>query len=222
MQLRVPTSYRATFEWLANLDGVAAEGLIGAIEHTSRLSRRELVDQGEKASGAGRREVELLLDATLGLVRTIQEGGVPLGNSIEVAQAIARDPTLDAAELDRAALEQRVSRLLDSRAVKRLAKAMDLQADHQNVYRVARIFSEVRPLFNDDLTVDPEAVSLTHSLKIEYYNSALDAENLYVALDSEDLLRLYAVLEREVAKLRNLDKLLADNHIERIALIQED
>jgi hypothetical protein len=222
MQLRVPTSYRATFEWLASIEEPTADAILSVIENTGTLSRRELVDDATKAAGSSRREVDLLVDATLGLVRTLQEGGVPLGDPDEVAQAIAGDPALESARVNRDALQQRVSRLLRARSVKRLAKAMDLQADHQNVYRVARMFSEIRPLFNEDLSVDHESVSLTHTLKLEYYNATLDVDNLYLALDSEDLLRLKYVVDREITKLRNLDKLLSDNKIERIALIQED
>lgn len=221
MQLRVPSAYRSAFEWLATVPDDEAEQFIGSFEKSDSFTRTTILRDAAQSDPKLRAQLEPLFDGILGLIRSLQEAGEESAED-DTASVLANDSALNVPDESRPALATRIARLLRGRGLALLGKAVDLQAEHNRVFRQARIYSELRPMFDLKLSLSPRSVSLTHMLKIEYFDSRLSVDTTYIALDSQDLLELKRVVDREIDKLAALDSQLEEMGLNRILLWEED
>jgi len=79
------------------------------------------------------------------------------------------------------------------------AKALGVMTEHEHVFRAARILTDLRPVFQPDPNEPPAAAVIIHNLKIRYLEGSGPKE-FFVALDSNDLRELQAVVERAAKK----------------------
>jgi len=77
-------------------------------------------------------------------------------------------------------------------------KGEDLLTDNQKNFRDARIISDVRLLFNNDLSSNNNAV-IVHNLKIHYYENR-NLKDFFVALDLYDLRKMKSIIDRAIEK----------------------
>jgi hypothetical protein len=105
-------------------------------------------------------------------------------------------------QLDR--IERNLKMLLrDDEVIANSYKARVVLADHQSLASNFRVFSDLRSIFTSDATIDPLAMGVVHTLKVEYRN-AKGANEFFVVLDSIDL----AILASEVGRALEKDKTL--------------
>lgn len=103
---------------------------------------------------------------------------------------------------------QRMSALLNVPPLGRVAKAFDLLTEGQQIYHGARMFTDVRPLFDRDASESPEAGVILHTLKVDYHASDGHVRSLFVTMDSSDVKNLKEVIDREVEKTGSLQRFL--------------
>ena len=91
------------------------------------------------------------------------------------------------------------------------AKAMDIKIRHQNVYRTARILTDIRPVFKEELTEEPPASVIIHTLGITTYQAGdlSTPKELYFALDTDDLRELKKVVDRAFRKEATLKAMIS-------------
>jgi hypothetical protein len=99
--------------------------------------------------------------------------------------------------------KQRLSSLLDIESLSLRAKATNLIVDHQTIFRDAKLISDIRPIFGNDVEEKPIATVLIHTLKIEYVENN-DLRDFHVALDDKDVTNLIALLKHTQLKAENL------------------
>lgn len=75
------------------------------------------------------------------------------------------------------------------------AKAEDVMSQHQHVLTSARAFTDVRPVFSDDVAQGPVGGVVVHTLRLEYYDGESE-KSFYLAMDNEDVQSLLDVLDR--------------------------
>ena len=79
------------------------------------------------------------------------------------------------------------------------AKAVDVRGEHQRVYCDARVLTDLRPVFKDDVAEAPFAGVIVHTLRISYHEGGR-LEQLFVAMDRKDLEELEGLVRRALAK----------------------
>ncbi len=123
------------------------------------------------------------------------------------------DTALDDAGIKRALA--RLTQLLAVPSFEVSAKALGVFGEHQLIYESARVFSDIRPVFGDDVSSDPAAAVVFHNLKIEYVEGT-ESKELYLALDGEDLDELIGVLSRAKQKEASIQAMLSKQNLPRL------
>jgi len=102
---------------------------------------------------------------------------------------------------------QRLTRLLNMESLLYPTKGPSVVLAHEQVFTYARIITDIRPIFGADITVDPPAAAITHTLQLTC-RCGDDLKDFYVAMDKDDLALLSAVLTRAMLKAENLRSVL--------------
>lgn len=200
--LGIPPPYRAPLTALAQVEDVTASDLVSRIE---KLPSYAAVTEIESAvgevfgNGAGAGVATSLLSLR-GLFRTMSadEIGLSLGQSRE----LELDPEA------RARLRERASALLATPAFSTTAVAVDLQTQHQRNYQEARIFTDLRPVFPDDVGASPTGAVVVEMLQLQTWSRDGETETFFIALDEQDLGQLRDAVDRALAKTVSLRRFL--------------
>lgn len=118
-----------------------------------------------------RQDVDAIVDTVSGLASIAQSVEVPLDEFAEdVAEAIAegKHSITYAAASDRERFKSRVRDLLDNRSVLVAAKARLVFIEHEHYLCYARIMTDIRPVFGQDVEAKPMAAMVAHTLKLVY------------------------------------------------------
>jgi hypothetical protein len=103
-------------------------------------------------------------------------------------------------------LQRRISVLMGLDSLATSSKAAELQFEHERVFDRARILSDIRTVFGESVG-DVKGAVITHELKISYVHGS-EVEELYLALDEQDLSELKQTIDRALGKTRTLEKIL--------------
>ena len=128
------------------------------------------------------------------------------------ALRVAKVPVALAADGE-VAFHTRLSTLLSTTSLAISAKAQVLQRDYARLFHDAKIITDMRPVFEQSTKEPPQGVLLDHTLKVVYHEGLGDHQELYLALDSSDLVALKKVIERAEEKEQTLRSLLASKSI---------
>ena len=98
------------------------------------------------------------------------------------------------------------------------AKAIGVTADHEKTYAKARILTDMRPIFGEQIGDKPAAAVVVHTLRIAYrslYENGNSA--FYVAMDVNDLQNLQEQISRALAKETALAQTLAASNLKLLS-----
>jgi hypothetical protein len=91
--------------------------------------------------------------------------------------------------------------LVTARAIQILGKAFELRNGYERILLTSRIFSDIRPIFSDDEVGSiVESAMVNHTLQLTYQAGDRHFEELYLALDKEDLKKLKVQVDRALNK----------------------
>lgn len=71
-----------------------------------------------------------------------------------------------------------------------------------------RAFTDLRPVFGDEINGMPDGAVLSHTLKFEFSHDEGQVGNFYLTLDDEDMKLLKQAIERAEAKAEAMQELL--------------
>lgn len=111
-----------------------------------------------------------------------------------------------ASDEDRERVKDRLTELLDLDRVNVIAKAGILQINHERWMQTAQILTDIRPVFGDPKE-SPTAAVIVHTLKLSYFGGN-EIEELFVAMDSNDLHDLSQQIDRASSKAASLRSVL--------------
>lgn len=140
---------------------------------------------------------DLVLGAVYGLILGRGRPRVPIDEAVEAVVESLASEDFDNALLD--TLRRRAEAILNIESLDLVARAHDVLLEHSSTYSSARIVSDIRAVFGDDVATAPQAAVIVHMLNMVYH-SAGRREAIAVALDERDVDLLIAVLERARAK----------------------
>ena len=146
-----------------------------------------------------------VIDAIISLVRIGYSRNVPLR---EAAAQVASSQKLEDASGNAEEFSDRLYQLSDTTSMRLQGKASVIGYEYSSVLLDARIFTDMRPIFGGDTDNEPEGVILSHTLKLEYIDSATSHNSIYIALDNNDLGTLIDCLERANEKSATLESIL--------------
>jgi mRNA-degrading endonuclease YafQ of YafQ-DinJ toxin-antitoxin module len=116
--------------------------------------------------------------------------------------------TTNAAEL--AILESKFKSLLTIRPLSTLAKAHELRGDFANIFWDAKVISDIRPVWDEDVKVPPDGVVIAQTLKLKY-GDVESPKELYLNMNEEDIELLISVLMRAQQKRATLESLAKES-----------
>lgn len=123
------------------------------------------------------------------------------------------EPSLSLSEAEWKEFREYLSEiLLCERSVGITSRALEVMTDHSHVFRDARIFTDLRPVYRSNPEEVPDAAVIVHTLKIKF-TEARQGRAFYVALDSLDLKRLEDLIKRAKLKEKSLRQLFKDNPV---------
>jgi hypothetical protein len=128
------------------------------------------------------------------------------------------DPHLAVTDDDEAGrVRARFKKLLSIENIGLLSKAMRLQRDGERLYCEAKILSDLRAVFHDDVSSRPAGAVLTHTLKLSYHENG-DHKDFFIILESQDLERLRKIVEGAQAKELTLRTLLDEAKLQDLSI----
>jgi hypothetical protein len=106
-----------------------------------------------------------------------------------IAEALSRSADLDLSNDEaRSRLGERVASILRTEALSTTAVGVELLTQFPRNYQVSRIFTDIRPLFHDEVEDRPTGAVIVETLQLQTWNRDGSTETLYVAMDEADLL----------------------------------
>jgi hypothetical protein len=202
LHLRIPEEYRPGLEKLQRLGDETTQALLTMLrhEHPTLLYEDFLSQIASKVEGLQPEETRAIVDAVLSLyaLRTYSELPIP-----ELATSVSHSEDLDIPQAQRKSFESRLAEILDLEPLLITSKALGILNDYERSFHDARVLTDVRPIFTDDVVDRPGAAVIVHTLKITYHHA--DAlEEFFVAFGASDLNRLQEALNRARSKANSL------------------
>jgi hypothetical protein len=202
----IPRSHQRAFQSVADLPEDQFRALVRSLEGPgSSFSRLDLVAAMVSAAPAlSSDQGNSLLTALIAAAASRFRYGY---DAEEMASFVVESG--DASQADQTANEERLTQLISAQSLTRLAKASDVLTEHQQILHEARILTDIRPIFEDDPSREPEAAVMLHTLRIQYHDTSGHVRSMYFGMDSDDLNTLRNVVDRALKKAASLEGLVA-------------
>lgn len=205
--LKVPRADRAPLERLVALPAKDMQALKEALRKAepafllkdlaSRVAEKIKYEKSETY------EVFRLL-AKLYDIRAKQKVDVPTFAS-EVAHA-AEEAGIKPESNDWATFQSDLSDLLSfEESLGITSKAAEVMNEHQRIYCSARILTDLRPVFREEVAPGPAAAVIVHNLRINFHKPQ-EIEQFFVSMSSSDLKELRGIIDRALKKEASLKK----------------
>jgi hypothetical protein len=209
-KVRVPDAHRAPYELIAQLPEDAAAGLFAALtEQPLVLDTDELYERVVSRDALPPADAEAVVDAFVSLALFVASDHRDIE---EVAATLASDPALELEAASREALRARLAEGLRAGSIRGTAKVINLVWGDRAIYSEAETFSEIRPVFDEDLLADPMAAMVLHTLRISYFQDG-DLLSFHVTLNTTEVEALRGVLDRAINKQATLTRLISSGGV---------
>jgi hypothetical protein len=101
-------------------------------------------------------------------------------------------------------VRNRLERLLSITPLGIRLKSKALKSEYERKFCTSRILTDARPVYVYDPKGPPEAVMITHTLRITFHDDTGELREFFVRMDGDDLLILRDLLDRAEAKEESL------------------
>ena len=202
---RIPVPFREPLQDLAELGDTGAQRLIDAVASADAFQPVQRLQETVRSSlsEAPKPEASWLVSVLLSL--STQFRPTPPG---EVATAVSESPALELEADARDRLRERLSALLMAEAIRSTSSAVDLLTQHDRNYHTARILTDIRPVFPEEVSQQPTGAVIVEVLQLQVWDRDGEAETLHIAMDEPDLEELKQVVDRALAKTQTLREFL--------------
>ena len=209
----IPEPARAGLKYLMTISDEAFHELVNGLKDARPhlTSADYLTRLIPNTTVVTREEASAIVDAAFSMSTTYVVNDVPIEQFVQdVADALERGLVKDIAITDgtRQPLVERLSTLLNLNVFRVGVKATSVLNEQQHTLSRARILTDIRPIFGDNVADAPVGVTLVHTLKIKYREGE-EIKEFFVAMDTRDVQLLMDVLERAKTKGEGLKALLS-------------
>jgi hypothetical protein len=206
-KLTIPERYQKGILQLISLDNRSVSGISGALSETEgALSGLKLVSAVQPlVKKLSKSDLAEMLQALRALYDVRSNSEVPTSQFVEdvltAVQEIQQE-TWNGEEL--AAAREKLRSLLSIESIRLYSNAKSAQWDDERTFCKAKIITELRPVFSDELENGPKAMVILHRLKLGYHQNRGKHQDFYVSLDTEDLEALKDAIARAEVKSASL------------------
>lgn len=213
--LGIPPAYRAPLVVLARLGDEDASGLVTRIRDLAAYAPvpdiQVAMTEAVGDEGAG---LAAALLSIRGLFRTMP--------AAELATMLSAVRDLDLDPDERENLGERVRALLVTDVLSTTAVAVDLQTQNERNYQSARILTDLRPVFADDLDEAPTGGVIVETLQLQTWSRDGTVETIFVAMDEKDLTQLRVAVDRALKKTATLRRFMDDHDLTAFQLEENE
>ncbi|MGA9967317.1 MAG: hypothetical protein WBQ10_19125 [Terriglobales bacterium] len=212
-KLSIPEGYRAGVSKIRKLDERSVREIRNALDKATDTSHRPddvAVDAVSSISHANLDEFKEIAEAvgTLYGVRmstpgvSVQEFAEDICDAMESVDS----DDLRLQKSERPQFKEKLLVLFGSPNFEIVAKAWDLKTDDERVFCGARILTDMRPVFGENVEDGPKAMVIVHLLKLGFdrVGDARRHSEFHVSLDTQDLEVLRALIKRADDKAKAL------------------
>lgn len=215
-ELRIPKEHRKGLLKLGSLTEEQQQELLSLLRDTRPGKTKQLMDAiAAKAKTIDAKDLKGILSTLVALNVVREFLAVPIADFARDVLASLRKDDEDASDGEgRTKLLETLASALDVKPFALSAKAQSLAREHQNLFHEAKIFTDLRPVF-DFPTDPPVGVIIEYALKLAFHRGPTH-EELYMALDADDVGKIKAVVERAQAKAASLKLFLSDKGVSEL------
>ena len=217
MTIQVPKDALPDLKRIAEMDAALFDPFLHAIgEMQPTLTHGQFASKlAEKLPNMERSAIRSILGTALSLYAIMAKDGTPLLPQ-ELAEGIATSSLItkskDFTSETRKTLSSRLTKLLGfHKTLGVTSKAFDVMTEQERIYCHSRILSDIRPVFTENPETADGAV-IIHNLQIAFHRCG-EHEEIYIALDTNDLQQLKQVVERAEKKTAALQAMLKTSHV---------
>jgi mRNA-degrading endonuclease YafQ of YafQ-DinJ toxin-antitoxin module len=208
--LTIPEQYERGITNIKNLSDSDTDKVLQALKAAGPEAKSvEIVNSlGPMLKQLSEDDVNKLVEAIYSLYFLRAHSEVDIDEFVnDVAEAISESENKElrvseSNELTR--LKTKFKALLSVQPISTHSKAHGLRTDFANIFWDAKIITDIRPIWDEDPKLPPDATVITNTLKLEYHHIGGHGE-LYVYLDKEDIEMLMSVLQRARDKIATLE-----------------
>jgi hypothetical protein len=161
-------------------------------------------DSAPAIPGISGRDAEAFKDAVDSMYSVRAYAEVPLEEFVsDVCESLTDEDELPPKE--QPPFRHRLLRVLSIDSLNVASKAGLLQNEFERDFCEARILTDVRPIFGEDVNTPPAAMIISHTLKISFHEGGGRRVNeVYFCMGSRDIAQLRSVLDRAEAKAKSI------------------
>jgi len=211
---RIPAPYLRRLESIRALSDESIQQLLSVLEDTPPILDRQALSSAvvDKVSTIPQSMAEEIISSLLSLYTLRARQGL---TALDIAENMSRaieqenyEDVLADEEERRDRFKERLAKLLDIDSLYLVGKANDLRFENEHILGEARILTDARPIFGAEPEEHPEAAVIVHTLRLSYLDSDSHNREFYIALDTRDVRRLVAQLNRADSKATSLKSFL--------------
>ncbi len=215
-RLFLADSQRNALARLGQVDEAQAAKLVAVFDGLRAYLTVDALGRAAAQAAPSLEDVDDIVVTLLGLTTEIRH--LP---AEEIAQLLNDALDVDAlggtaVDVDR--VVEVVARLTSTRALRTSANAHEVLAQHDRNFQSARIFTDLRPLFDTNPEQPPSGAVIVEMLQLETWSGDGRTETVRVAMDRTDLLELRAVIERAIKKTDSLRTLMEQSGVANFEL----
>ncbi|MSV28293.1 MAG: hypothetical protein EXQ52_06055 [Bryobacterales bacterium] len=214
-ELRIPEEHCKILAKLALLTDLQANELVSVVESIPPGRLKDYANAGVAAIEAiDPKEMRGYLETLFSLHTVRAYYDAPAEEFLnDVLAALAKHGE-SLTETNRDQFAKILARLLGVKALSISVKAYSLQREHPHLFHDAKILADLRPIF-DSPSDPPVGLVVAYTLHLVFHKGN-HREDLYFALDADDIEKLKTVLERAQTKASSLKRLLSDKGLNQI------
>lgn len=219
MPLTIPSGHKAIINKVARLTAEERASVTNALKtlELGSLSVERLARQLAEHSDLSEDECNDLLSVIANLHALPLVGALDRKEVIpEVLEALEGDKKVGLKDLDLKVVSGFLEEALKIPALEVFSKAIHLYAGHERLFSRAKIFTDLRPVFGENLD-KPDKFVISHTMRLSVYRgSQREGEDIYIALDKADLDMLAGVIDRARKKQESLAEFSASSGVETL------
>ena len=201
--LKIPDQHKKAFGDYISLDSQTRKEILDFLQKQELLGSgpTELFNKSKEHFHEKIESIQDLFDAFFTITRTYFSLGTEEGQRFldDVSDAILALADYDL-EID---LKSELNSLISS-SLGVTSKIFDLLLESEKSYINSKIITDIRPVFNEDLSKEIKAAVIVHNLSIKYRNIDNTSSTIIVTMDEEDLRQLNAQIDRALKKEKSL------------------
>ena len=213
--LKIPDEALPDLKKIADINESLFNSFYSVVSKTSPTLRPSQFEQliVSKTKGIPRGTVRSILSAIFFFYKLKEKLEISARDLTESVVSSAKVSTSgDFSTKSREKLKKRLDLLLNlDKSLGVTAKALDVMTEHERIFCSARIVSDIRPVFSGGPKEASGAV-IIHNLQIGFHSNG-EHEDIYFALDTDDIQMLKDVIDRAEKKTIAMQSILNKSHV---------